>query len=85
MFVIPFVVFFVIFLVIAMNAFKVHKTVKDVVDNSKSSTEEKPNETIIFVPTQTVTDEKRICEYCGSENDADNKKCKSCGATIKRK
>ena len=31
------------------------------------------------------TPKERICEYCGSINDANAKKCVSCGASLKAK
>ena len=86
MFVIPFVVFFVVFLVIATNAFKVHKNVKDAINKEfDKEIKSRANETVIFVPTQTVQAERHACEYCGSEVNDDDKKCNSCGARIKRR
>ena len=90
MFFLPFVifgVFFVVFLVIGLNAFKSHKHTTDTMTNminTVSAYAEKQTTDISQQADNQAKQETKICEYCGSIISANETKCNSCGAKIKK-
>ena len=86
MFFLPFIIFslfFIAFLVIALSAFKNHKKTTDTMTNminTVSAYAENEIEKAFDEPKQ----ETKVCEYCGSIISANETKCNSCGAKIKK-
>ena len=71
--------------IMVIKAKKFKKTIKDTVDYKKNLEETITAKAKAKLEEEIKVNDNLTCEYCGTAYDKGDKKCPSCGATLKRR